>query len=205
MRNGREVMKETTDQIAGYLPRLEALVAERPSPAGVPVRPGRPAHAPLPGSTAALLALMSAHAGARHAEDLLLYDRAGRATRGRGGSDANTAQALKEIPKLSAGASDDAFRLAISELDARLREIQCVPGVDEARRYSHLGRDCPCPYCGAPFLVADRDAGVVACSMPGCLDGDGHQPFGVLGMDEIRRALLTWQDGRTQVGPVLSR
>lgn len=210
-RNARDVMEDTCSQVAEYLPRLKRLVTEPPSPDGSPVRPSPPAHAPLPGNPPALFALMAAHACARHAEDLLLYDRAGRATRGRGGGDGGTFDALKQIPKLAATATDDAFRLAISDLERVLREIQSVRGIDENKKWRHLprqeGQPLPpqCPFCEGYYLLADVESLIIVCSAPGCHDSNGDPPVATISIDEAHQPMLTWRDGRTERAPALPR
>ena len=209
MREAREIMQDTCQAVAGYLPTLERLVTEPPPPDGSPVRPAPPATTPLPGNPAAFYALTAAHATARHVEDLLLYEVARRPGRGRGGSDANTHAAYREIPKLAAGAGDDAFRLAITELDARLREIQSVPGIDENKRWRHLpkqaGQPLPpqCPFCEGFYLLADVESLLIVCSAPGCHDSNGEPPVATISVDETGQPMLTWRDGRTGRAPAL--
>lgn len=209
MTDGTTVMRDTCKQVTGYLPRLERLVSEPPPPAGVPVRPTPPAHTPLPGNPAAFYALTAAHAAARHVEDLLLYAVARRAGRGRGGSDKNTLAAYDAIPKLAAGAGDDAFRLAISDLDRVLNEIQSVPGIDENKRWRHLPRQAgqplppQCPFCEGFYLLADVESLLIVCSAPGCHDSNGDPPVATISIDEAHQPMLTWGDGKTERAPVL--
>jgi len=71
------------------------------------------------------------------------------------------------IPKLAAGAGDEAYGLVLRELDARLDEARKVRAIDEAEQWRPV-RSRACPYCGCFFLrvlldAAKRPAGRIEC------------------------------------------
>jgi len=154
-----DLMQEACDLLAGLMPRLRRETAW-PSAEGLAAGTvGRHTAAPVPGNPQAFFAYTSIGSSARWAEELLLYAvGAGRRDEPRGGSDDNTVRVLTQvIPRLAAGAGDDAFRLVISELEQRLDAAMRVPAIDEAERWRPLPQR-PCPYCRCFFLRVQEDA-----------------------------------------------
>jgi hypothetical protein len=171
-----DLVREACDLLAALLPRLRRETAW-PSAGGlVAGTVGRHTAAPVPGDPPAFFAYTSIGSSARWAEGLLLYAvGAGRRDGPRGGSDANTVRVLTEvIPRLAAGAGDDAFRLVISELEQRLDAARRVPAIDEAERWRPVPSR-PCPYCRCYFLRVLEDSRGQPAGRVGCF---GHLPSG---------------------------
>jgi hypothetical protein len=171
-----DLVQETCDLLAGLVPRLERETAE-PSAGGLTAgTTGRHTAAPVPGNPPAFFTYTSIHYSARWAADLLLYAvgadrRAGRT----GGSDAVTVRLLTDvIPKLAAGAGDEAFRLIISELEQRLNEARSVRAIDEAEQWRPVPSRA-CPYCRCYFLRVLIDSRGQPAGRVGCF---GHLPSG---------------------------
>jgi hypothetical protein len=171
-----DLMQEACDLLAVLLPRLRRETAW-PSAEGLAAGTiGRHTAAPVPGNPPAFFACTSIGSSARWAEELLLYAvGASRRDEPRGGSDANTIRLLTMvIPRLAAGAGDDAFRLVIAELEQRLNAARQVPAIDEAERWRPVPSR-PCPYCRCYFLKVKEDARGQPAGQVGCF---GHLPSG---------------------------
>lgn len=206
-RDVRDVIYEQVEQIADYLARLEGLTVQPRSPDGAPVRPHRPALMPEVYGHAGVV-LMSTHEGIRRLEVSLRLAVRGEPGTRRGGSDENTAEALRMIAKLGTQLDERRARRAARFLSWMIGGAQAVDGIDEARRWRHLpkgdGERLPprCPYCGTYYLVADVEALLVACSYPGCTDSNGDPPVAALAREGSSWAVVTWADGRTVRVPV---
>lgn len=205
-RDIRDVVQDLCQQAADYLERLEGLTLYRPPPHGGPARPRRPAMIPEPYGEAGRV-LMTAREGIRRLEASLRREVLGHLGRRRGGSDCNTGDALAMIAKLASRLDDRNARKAARCLHRWVGQAQAVHGIDEARRWRHLPRQAgealppQCPYCGTFYLLADVEALIVVCSFPGCRDSNGETPVASMSIDEARRPVLTWGDGRTQAAP----
>lgn len=194
-------------QMGDYLARLELLTVEPPAPHGGPAgMNARPAFPPEPYGPAGR-ALMDAHEGMRRLEAWLRLLVLGHLGRARGGSDGNTAEALRMVAKLASRVDDRNARRAAAYLQRHIGAAQSVDGIDEARRWRHLpkhaGERLPpqCPYCRTYYLLADVEARIVVCSFPGCQDSNGDPPIAAMGYDEAGRPVVTWGDGKTQHVP----
>jgi hypothetical protein len=195
--------REACTLLAGYLPVLERLVAEPTSaPGGAAGMTPRAADAPEPWNGQAGRALMDAHEGVRRLEARIHYELNGHPGRRRGGSEGNTAAALKAIPKLVAGLGQDAEGATVRILERWINEARCVPAIDEARQWRPLPSRA-CPYCGFFWLRGDMDGRppVVACWLVGCTDENGLRPVATMGTDEHGRPELSWADGLTEIVP----
>jgi hypothetical protein len=165
-----DLVREACDLLAALVPRLRR---ETPVPDetafAAPGMTARPAAAPLPGNPPAFFAVTSISSSARWAEDLLLYAVGGSEHAQRGGSDANTARLLTEvIPRLAAGAGDEAYGMVLRELDARVDEARSVRAIDEAEQWRYVGDGSVCPFCGCSSLkvlldAAKRPTGRIEC------------------------------------------
>ncbi len=141
---------------------------------------------------------------------------AGHAGRARGGSDGNTAAALKAIKNLGAAlpreVRDSKGKLVwpCQELAARLLErvvamIGQLPAVDDVPKWSKIrpgpgGLPPKCPYCETYSLRVSLQAGIVVCVFPNCEDADQRTPPQAR-MELSRvdgRAVLAWRDGLVQ-------
>jgi hypothetical protein len=172
-----DLVQEACVLLAELVPRLRR---ETPVPDetafAAPGMTARPAAAPVPGNPPAFFACTSISSSARWAEELLLYAVGAGERETRGGSDANTVRVLTEvIPRLAAGAGDEAYGLVLRELDQRLDEARSVRAIDEAEQWRPV-RSRPCPSCGCFFLrvlldAAKRPTGPIRCF--------GHRESGV--------------------------
>jgi hypothetical protein len=181
MTDPADPVQEACGLLAQLMPRLARIT---PEPDYAPDAPGMIARpvagvtaAPLPGNPPAFFAYTSIHSSARWAEELLLYA-VGASERDEpyGGSDANTVRVLTEvIPRLAAGAGDDAYGLVLRELDQRLDEARKVRAIDEAEQWRPV-RSRACPYCGCFFLRVLLDA---TARPAGRIECFGHTESGV--------------------------
>lgn len=119
----------------------------------------------------------------------------GHPARPRGGSHANTIDAITMITRLTTdpGTARQLHRIATP--------CDRLPARDQATRWIPIrltpGEPRPplCPYCGHPSLrLADR-AYVVMCFYPHCQDGDGRRPFARLDVNRLNgEPMLIWND-----------
>jgi hypothetical protein len=182
---------------------LEGLMTEPPSGTGAPVRgPVQRAEVPEPYRQAGV-ALMTAHEGLRRLEASLREVVTGERGRRRGGSDRNTELAARLVADLASQITGPAYSRACRYLDEWLNGAKAVDGIDEVKRWRHIGRAATCPYCGCGEMLADMERGVVVCALPGCKDRDGNQPVASMGTDEHGVPELAWNDGRRQTAPDL--
>ena len=204
----------TTDRADGGLPTMGWLVVDMDVEPG-PGRGGVPATR-TPGNTAALNAQLDAHEMVRRLEAALRLAVAGHTGRARGGSDGNTAAALKAIEKLGAALPQeirDARGKLVwpcQELAARVIEraasvIGQLPAVDEVPKWTKIrpgpgGLPPKCPNCETYSLRVALASGVVVCVYPDCEDLDGrHPPQARMDISKIDgRPVLVWRDGLVQ-------
>jgi hypothetical protein len=125
----------------------------------------------------------------------------------RGGSDLNTALALQTLPSLAAGVQGDLdlegawqcwaildrwcnrAQLVLGEVEP-LTRVPRLPGQKEAR----------CPWCHCQTLRYQRQAGLVRCVNPACLDGTGQRPLAQVELGRLSgEPLLVWRDGAVGV------
>jgi hypothetical protein len=163
-----DLVREACDLLAGYLPRLELLLAEPSSTqnAAVGMSP-RPADTPEPWDAPAGRALMDGHEGVRRLEAALRYALNGHPGRRRGGSTMNTHEALDAIPRLAAGLTEDAEAEAARVIERWINEARAVQAIDEAEQWRYV-RSRPCPCCGCSSLkvlldAAKRPTGRIEC------------------------------------------
>ena len=196
--------------LAGYLPILERLLAQ-PAVEGTtaPGMNGRPASAPEPWYTPAGHALMDALEGIRRLEAAIKYAVAGHPGTRRGQSAGNTFESLAALGKLAAGLTAEDADAAARIIYRWVNAAKSVHGIDERRRLRHLPRKpgdaLPprCPSCRCFQLVADLDARLVFCTVPGCQDRNGVPPVATLDTDSTGRPVLRWADGLVEVAPDL--
>jgi len=188
---------------------LEGLVGEPPAAGATPAAKARAASVPEPYGQAGRV-LMTAHEGIRRLRASILLAVTGTPGQRPGGSDEITAAYLRTIPKLSAGLGDDNVGQAVRYLDRLINDARSVAGIDENRRWRRLNRPKSgdylpprCPNCRTYNLVADVEARIVACSLPGCQDRDGATPVASMGTGPAGRPQLAWADGLTEMAPDL--
>jgi hypothetical protein len=117
----------------------------------------------------------------------------------RGGSDENTQLALRALPSLAAAVDAEvtyltanqveswciAARTAIGEIEP-LSRLPQLPGHSEPR----------CPWCERQSLRLQKQAGIVRCVNPICLDDDGNRPIAHAEIVEDM-PLFRWLNGST--------
>lgn len=172
-------------------------------------------------------ALLEAHQLVRRLEASLRIVVLGHAGHARGGSDANTLEAIRAISRMATAASvihtgepvtrrePDGRKLTAAELAARIldrmtRLIGQLPAVDEVPRWDKIragpdGLPPRCPNCGTFSLRVAVQSGIVACFMPNCVDLDGNRPPQArLDMSKLNgEPVLAWADGTVQAAPRL--
>jgi len=204
----------TTDRADGGLPTIGWLVVDQDIEPG-PGRGGVPAWR-TPGNTAALNALLDAHEMVRRLEAALRLTVAGHTGKARGGSDRNTAAALKAIQNLGAALPreirDAKGKLVwpCQELAARVvghaaSVIGQLPAVDEVPKWSKIrpgpgGLPPRCPNCQTYSLRIALQSGVIVCVFPDCSDADGRKPPQArMDISKIDGSpCLLWRDGLVQ-------
>ncbi len=175
MTDPADLVQEACDLLAGYLPRLEELLAEPSSTqnAAAGMSP-RPADTPEPWDAPVGRALMDSHEGVRRLEAVLKYMVAGHPGLRRGGSPGNTTAALAAIPRLAAGLPEDAGARAARYLEHLSNGARSVQAIDEAERWRPVPSRA-CPYCRCFFLRVLEDARGQPAGRVGCF---GHLPSG---------------------------
>lgn len=189
-------LAESCAQIGAWLAAAQALTATADTD-GTRTRTA-PASRP-PWNGAAENAAMDAWEGLRRLEASLRLAVTGRPGRRRGGSDANTQQAIDAIEALGNAVTVPAMATAARILDNWSRQIQQLPAIDQHERPQKV--TALCPYCGYPMLRVYPRSGRVTCLRVGaCQDSDGHHPVGSLDVSRLTGdGVIRWADGL--VGP----
>lgn len=176
--------------LAALLPAAADLItqADADGTAGT----GQPGSRP-PWNSAAAHAVMDAHEGVRRLEASLRLEVAGHTGPKRGGSDANTMDALRAIEALGHGVTEDDAAMAARIISRWARAIRELPAVDEAERAQKI--TAPCPYCHFPMLRFFPRSGRVTCLRYGvCFDADEKHPVGTMEVGRLG-AQVRWNDG----------
>lgn len=187
-----DALGESCASLAGWLPVAAALIAE-PDADGV-TGTGQPGSRP-PWNSAAASAVTDAREGVRRLEASMRLAVTGRTGSARGGSDANTAAAIKAIEALGHGVAPDAAAQAARILGRWSTAIQQLPAVDEIEPWRRI--PATCPYCGFGMLRVAPRSGQVTCLRHGvCLDSDGRHPVGRMDVSALTgEPLIRWNDG----------
>lgn len=192
------------EELTRYGGLLDILSALLPEPVAIATVGAYGVHrvsgSPAPWHAEAADVLMAIHAGARELENDMRYRVTGNASN-RGGSDANTRDALAAVVALAPAVSEPAARDAAGLVARWVRQARQVRDVDQADRWVTLPRmpgmsPPPCPYCQTYALRMSRTAGEVRCLNAECLDDDGRRPvarmeYGRLSGDGV----LVFRDG----------
>ena len=175
MTDPADLVHEACNLLAGYLPRLEELIAEPSSTqnAAAGMSP-RPADTPEPWDAPVGRALMDSHEGVRRLEAVLRYVLNGHPGARRGGSLGNTTAALTAIPRLAAGLPEDVGAGSVRYLERLINGVRAVQAIDEAERWRPVPSR-PCPRCGCFFLRVLEGARGQPDGRIGCF---GHLPSG---------------------------
>jgi hypothetical protein len=170
-------------------------------------------------------AYMDTHQMVRRLEASLRLVIAGNRGPARGGSDANTTEAIRSIARMATAASviytsvpvskrePDGRKLTAAELASRIldrmiRLIGQLPAVDEFPKWEKIragpdGLPPRCPNCETFSLRVAVQSGIVCCFLPGCADLDGNSPPQArLDMSKLNgEPVLAWMDGTVQAAP----
>lgn len=166
----------------GLLDTLSGLLPEIVSVADVGTTTGhKVSGSPAPWHAEAADVLMTIHAGARELENAMRYRITGNA-RTRGGSDANTRDALAAVVKLAPALPEPIADDAAAQVARWVRQARQVRDIDQADRWVSLPRmpgmlPPPCPYCLTYALRMSRIAGEVRCLNVDCRDDNGRRPI----------------------------
>ena len=174
MTDPADLVQEACDLLAGYLPRLERLLAEPDASGPAPGMVTRAADTPEPWNAPAGRALMDGHEGVRRLEAVLKYMLAGHPGARRGGSTRNTMAALDAIPKLAAGLPDNVEASSVRYLEHLINGARAIQAIDEAERWRPVPSR-PCPHCRCYFLKVLEDSRGQPAGRVGCF---GHLPSG---------------------------
>lgn len=186
----------TLQDLCGELPRwlltAEELIAE-PDTDGTRTHT-KPGSRP-PWNGGVTLTVLDIHEGVRRLEASLRKAVTGRPGPRRGGSDANTHAAITAIAQLGYAVSEDGQRQAAVIVARWVTQVQQLPAIDEAERFTTL--QARCPYCGLGKLRWAEQSGRVTCLRRGaCFDGNGKHPIGYVGVNLVTgEEQCYWQDG----------
>src|SRR6516225_3302628 len=151
-----------------------------------------------PWNPEAATAALDAHEGLRRLEASLRYAVTGHTGKRRGGSDANTYQAIHAIENLGNAMTAKAAAEAARILDRWSLAICQLAAIDEAERWQKVS-GAACPYCGHPMLRLSPRSGRVTCLRFGvCFDRDGKHPQGQVDHSVSGEPMVSWQDGLCQ-------
>jgi len=188
-------LPEACTAIAAWLPQAAELTAQ-PDADGSSGH-GQPGSRP-PWNAAAANAHLDAHEGLRRLEAAMRRAVTGHPGIRRGGSDANTAEAIKAIEHLGAGMTAAAAAEAARILDRWSLAVQQLAAIDEAERWLKVS-GVACPYCGYPMLRMSPRSGRVTCMHFGaCFDADGNHPQGQVDRSVGGDPMVSWADGLCQ-------
>jgi hypothetical protein len=153
----------------------------------------RPGSAP-PWNPSAAACALDAHEGLRRLEASLRMAVTGRTGPRRGGSDANTMEAITAIENLGEAVTTTAAATAARILCRWSMAILQLPAIDEQERPQRIAWQCP--YCEIPMMRLFPRAGLVVCLRGGfaCWDGDGNPPKGHARSGRLGPQ-IEWEDG----------
>lgn len=200
---GADLVADALDELAGLLPRLQALLPEPVADPTVGTTTHRKAvGSPAPWHAEAGAALMTIHEGVRRMEASMRQDLTGEPGPRRGGSDANTFAAMDAIRRLAHGLPDDRARYYARVLGIWVTHAKTVRDIDETPKWVPIraprGALPPtCPYCHTYSLRVAQASGAVRCANPSCRAGDGQRPYGRMQYGPLTgRPMLVFADGR---------
>jgi len=190
--------------------RAEACIATRDTDQPQMISGSSPAGTAPPWNPQAANAALDIHEGARRLEASLHTQITRRPRRRRGGSEANTAAAIRGVGDLGASLPGhvpclhsprhtrcccDACR-ACQIINRWVNQALLLPAIDEGWRWSPMPGDPPCPYCSCLTLRVAERLYVIACHNSDCKDSDGNTPTARLGpAPHTQQAAVLWNDG----------
>jgi hypothetical protein len=164
----------------GLLDQLRDLL---PTSASVPGDGGtrqKVAGSPAPWNNVIGSLLMDIHAGTRQLEAELFRVRFNMEPHYRGGSDANTVEAMHRIVQLAIGAPDFAQRDAVRDVNSWIRAAKRIEAIGGEHAWTPLPRSAgeaprSCPHCGFFSLRICKPLGVVRCTTRACRNAEGRR------------------------------
>lgn len=199
-----EEIPQLVAELKVLLPRLEELLSE---PVADPTKGTMSRHrvsgSPAPWHPEAGPVLLEIHAGVRELEQDLKWHITRRLVEQRGGSDANTLEALDSIVRLVHGVDSDTARGVRHRLDRWIERARQIRDIGESEKWIPIhvpkGQLPPtCPYCKTYSIRLAQESGRVACVNPKCLDENDERPRGRIDKNRLDgNAMLSWADGRT--------
>ena len=191
------------DELIPLLATLEDLI---PEPVQDPST-GTMSHHKISGSPApwhpeAGMVLLTIHEEARRLEASLLREITGKLGCRRGGSDVNTAQALRAIANLAHGVPDDHASKARRIVERWLYSARQIRDVGLEERWEPIpvppGQIKPrCPYCRTFSLRVLPSSSLVRCINRSCRDRNDDRPQGWLHRSSLNGdPRIDWTDGR---------
>ena len=163
---------------------------------------GKPGSKP-PWNAAVAHAILDAHQGVRDLEQRWSDQVTGR-HRDRGGSNGNTAHALKRITSMELAVTRDDVKEGTRLLRRWATTIRQLPAIDDAPRWEKIragpdGLPPKCLFCGTFSLRVAIESGVVICVYPDCKDSDGNRPQALLEVNKLDGSpVLVWASGEAQ-------
>jgi hypothetical protein len=157
---------------------------------------------PAPWNAEAGFTLYTISEQARRLEASLRLEVTGSPGHRRGGSDANTVEALRAICDLVHAVPEASARQASRIVSRWLRSARQVPdiGLEERPRGVPTApgeQQVTCPYCGTYGLRVLPHGTDIWCINRGCTDRDGKRPRGRLGKSDLTGdPMIMWTDGR---------
>lgn len=158
---------------------------------------GKVDHSQPPWNASAANVILDLHALTRKMESELRAE-LGLPRRIRGGSDANTAQALDAVLRLAESADDWLVRVYSRELDRWAKRARVT--LDETEFPRRLPRqpghpEPVCPFCHAHTLRSLPAAGDIFCINPACKDENKKRPRARMEYSKVAGDwVMVWQD-----------
>lgn len=190
----------------GLLDQLEELL---PEPIADPTTGTTTHHkvtgSPAPWHTEVAAVLFDIHEEARRLEASLRREVTGRLGPHRGGSTANTREALDAIVRLSEAVTADEVKKAARVAARWIASARQIRDIDQADRWEPLPRlpgmlPPVCEWCSTFSLRMNKRTGEVRCVLGSCRDEDGQRPVArVVTGTYSGQSSLVWQDGRSVV------
>lgn len=193
----RDQLKEVADAAIVLNGQLELVIAFKPrQPSGV--FHGKIDFAQPPWHAPVANCIMDLHAEARRLENILQRE-ANLPQRERGGSSANTVNAIEALHGLCVNADKPAIRMAVQSLSSWCRRASIALSLTEApkRIPRNPGESEPCcPWCKHRTLRLFPLDEKVKCLDPECKDSEDRRPEAEMKFSPVvGDYILVWSDG----------
>ena len=191
----RARLRDSVSDVISLSADLEAIIAVRSRVSGS--HHGKVSHSQPPWCSPVADAVLDLHAEVRQLERGIRSE-LGLPLRPRGGSDANTQEALKAISNLVAAADDHLAGLALRKLEGWVRRASIVlDKIDAPRRLPRLpGQPEPlCPACDRRTLRILPMEGIVRCIDVSCLRNGVRPEARMTWSPLLGDFILIWENG----------